>query len=439
MSMHLSSDCERYHRRDFLRVGAAGLLGLRLADWLRLEAQSAKAGGPERKADGVILVWLAGGPATIDMWDLKPDAPEGVRGEFKPIATAAPGVRICEHLPRLAKIMERCLLVRSVHHNIPEHGQGTIYLTTGNRPTPALEYPSLGSMTAKLLPARVGVPPYIAFRERGGAGAAAGAGYLGTPYSPFEVEGNPGEGRVPVKDLSLPDRFSVTELEDYDRLRKRLDARFAALDRSELSASLGKVQQQALDILRSNATRTAFALDQEPAALRDTYGRTALGQSALAARRLIEAGARFVTIGTGGWDTHAANFATLRFRLLPQLDQALAALITDLDTRGLLDRTVVYCTGEFNRTPRVNGTAGRDHWARSMAVLLAGGGFGRGCVYGSTDAQGEAPAREPCTPDDASATIFHCLGFEPQHELTTSAGRPIALFREGKVLRALLA
>jgi hypothetical protein len=426
------TDCEGVHRRDFLRLGSASLLGLGLADLLRLEAGAAhRAAG---KATSAIMVWLAGGPATIDMWDLKPDAPEGIRGEFKPVATSARGVAVCELFPRLAKQMHQVALVRSLHHNIPEHGVGTRYMTTGNRPSPALEYPVLGSLASRLLPAPAGVPSYVTFS---GAGSA-GPGYLGAAYSAFEVAGNPERGKLRVQGVSLPEGFSTGDLAHRDKLRNAFDAAFKALDQADLPASLDKFHQQALDILRSDKTRKAFDLDRESASVRDSYGRSSFGQSALAARRLVEAGVRFVTISLGGWDTHAGNFRILRGQLLPQLDQTLSGLIADLDRLGLLDSTIVYCAGEFGRTPTINSGAGRDHWARSMAVLLAGGGIRKGCVHGSTDPQGLEPASNPCAPDDVAATIFRALGIAPNHEVQTTTGRPIAIFREGKVIEELL-
>lgn len=431
MTRTFRTDCEGYHRRDFLKLGSAGLLGLGLADLLRLEARADKA---KRKATSVIMVWFAGGPATIDMWDLKPDAPEGIRGEFKAIPTSAKGVSICDQLPKLAKMMDRCALVRSLHHNIPEHGVGTLYMTTGNRPSPALDYPALGSLASRLLPAPVGVPPAVTFSGF----RSTGPGYLGSAYNAFEVEGNPQQGKLRVQGISLPDNFSTADFANRDKLRGTFDAAFKALDQAEVAASLDKFHHQALDILRSDKTRKAFHLDDEKPAVRDAYGRTPFGQSALAARRLVEAGARFVTIGLGGWDTHAGNFRTLRGQLLPQVDQTLAALVGDLDDRGLLDSTLVYCAGEFGRTPAINGSAGRDHWARSMAVFLAGGGIRKGYVHGGTDPHGLQPASEPCMPDDVSATIFRALGIAPNHEVQTTTGRPIAIFREGKVIEKLL-
>jgi hypothetical protein len=423
------SDCERHHRRDFLRVGTAGLLGLGLADLLRLEASAKE---QRRQAANVLMIWLAGGPSTIDIWDLKPDAPDHIRGEFKPIATSAKGVHICEHMPKTAKIMHHCSLVRSLHHNIPEHGVGTQYMATGNRPSPSLEYPGLGSLAARLLPAAAGVPSYVAFQR------TAGAGHLGTAYAAFEVENAAGRSRVRAPGMLLPDGFSLEELADRDRLRNAFDAAFKTLDQTDLPASLDKFHQQALDILRSDKLRRAFDLDTEPQRLRDAYGRGPFGQSALTARRLIEAGVRFVTIGLGGWDTHANNFQVLRGNLLPQLDAVLAALTGDLADKGILDRTLVYCAGEFNRTPRINGAAGRDHWSRSMAVLLAGGGVRKGHVHGSTDNQGMAPADAPCAPDDVAATIFQALGIAPNREVQTLTGRPIAIFRAGEVIQGLL-
>ncbi len=414
-------------RRGFLRAGTAGLFGLSLADVLRHEAR-ASATGPAR---GAILVWLGGGPATIDLWDLKPEAPEIIRGEFRPIATRAPGVRICEHLPRLAEVMHRCALVRSLSHGITAHGPGTVYMATGHPPSPALEYPALGALAARVLPA-AGMPPYVLFAEARSGGFAHGAGYLGPACNPLQVEG--GRGRLQLEGLALPEGFTTAALERRQTLRDRLDTRLGDIDET----GLDRFQQQALDILRSDRARGALDLDRESAATRDRYGRSPLGQSALAARRLIEAGVRFVTIGLDGWDTHADNFRRLQNQLLPHLDRALAGLIGDLDERGLLTSTVVYCAGEFGRTPRVNRTAGRDHWARSMAVLLAGGGVRGGYVHGATDAEGEAPATAPCAPADVAATLFQALGVPPTHEVRTSSGRPLALFREGNVLEGLL-
>jgi hypothetical protein len=434
------SDCEGFHRRDFLKIGVGGLFGLTLPQLLRLEAQAAPQERRQRRANAVIMLWLGGGPSHQDIWDLKPDAPEGIRSLFKPIPTKADGMQICEHLPKTAQAADKITIVRSLYHSIPSHGPASVFMTTGNKPTPALDYPSMGSLTAKLLTTEKGIPPYVSFGDlRGDRGGIAG--YLGTAYNPFIVENGGGRGNAfRVRGIQLPGGFTLDELEKRDKLFRRFDATFRSLEKSaDLVEGLDTFHQQALEILRSDKTKKAFALEQEPPAVRERYGPTPFGQGALAARRLVEAGVRFVTISLGGWDTHRQNFDVLAKRLLPTLDQTLSALVEDLDARGLLETTIVYCAGEFGRTPKINKTAGRDHWARSMAVVLAGGGIQRGYVHGSTDAQGMAPATEPCTPDDVSATIFHCLGIDPHMELMTSTGRPIQLFREGRVIDKLLA
>jgi hypothetical protein len=440
MTARFWTDCEGFHRRDFLKFGAGGIFGLSLPELLRLEARSESGKGKkDRKADAVIMVWLAGGPATIDMWDLKPNAPEGIRGEFKPIATKAPGVEISEHLPKMAATADRATFIRSLYHTIPSHGPATVFMTTGNKPTPAVQYPSLGSLVTRLMTAERGVPAYVTFNDLRN-GTAGQAGYLGTAYNPFVVEAGKGKGNLQVRGISLPTGFSLQQLDNRDELLKSFDAHFKALDKSaDLASGLDAFHQKALEILRSDKTKKAFDLASEPQSVRERYGLTPFGQGALAARRLVEAGVRFITLSLGGWDTHGKNFEALSKRLLPQLDQTLSALIGDLATRGSLERTIVYCAGEFGRTPKINKNAGRDHWARSMSVVVAGGGFKRGYAHGTTDPQGMAPATEPCTPDDVSATIFQCLGIDPYQALMTPTGRPIQLFREGKVVEKLLA
>jgi hypothetical protein len=439
------TDCEGFHRRDFLRFGTgAGLFGLTLPQLLRLEAQAKKEDVTKRKADAVIMVWLAGGPATIDMWDLKPEAPEGIRGEFKPIETSAKGISISEHLPKMAKVIDRATIVRSIYHTIPSHGTATVWMTTGNKPTPALAYPALGSLGARLMTAAAGVPKFVSFGEMRN-GDAGTAGYLGTAYNPFIIDGaapakgGKGGGSLRVRGITLPNGFTVKDLENRDGLRNAFEDTFRKLDKSsDMTDGFDAFHKQALEILRSDKTKEAFALEKESDALRERYGNNGFGQSALAARRLVESGVRFVTLTTGGWDTHGQNFNALKTRLLPNVDTTLSALIEDLSNRGMLERTIVYCAGEFGRTPKINKNNGRDHWSRSMAVVLAGGGFKKGYAHGTTDAQGMAAANDPCTPDDVSATIFQQLGIDPHTELMTPSNRPIQLFREGKVVEKLL-
>ena len=438
------TDCEGFHRRDFLKLGAGGLFGLTLPQLLRLQASAAPAEQQKRRANAVILLWLGGGPSHQDIWDLKPEAPEGIRSQFKPIPTKADGVRISEHMPKTAQIADKMSIVRSLYHTIPSHGPASVFMTTGNKPTPAREDPSMGSLMAKLMRSEKGVPPYVSFGDLRG-GPAGVSGYLGTAYNPFIVEGNAGgKGKggnsLRVRGIQLPTGFTLEELDNRDKLFQGFDDTFRSLDRSaDLVDGLDSFHKQALEILRSDKTKKAFDLDAEKATVRERYGSTPFGIGALAARRLVEAGVRFITVSLGGWDTHGKNFEALSKRLLPTLDQTLSALIDDLSQRGMLDSTIVYCAGEFGRTPKINKNVGRDHWARSMAVALAGGGLRRGYAHGTTDAHGMAPATDPCTPDDIASTLFHCLGIDPHTELTTSTGRPIQLFREGRVVEKLLA
>ena len=451
MQLH-RTDCEGFHRRDVLRIGATGLLGLSLPQILRLEARAAErakesgAGKVKKTAQSVILVWLPGGPATIDMWDLKPEAPAEIRGEFKQIDTKAAGVRICEHLPKVAQVLDKVTVVRSLYHTIPSHGPATVFMTTGNKPTPALQYPSLGSLAARLLPTEKGVPPYVTFNDIRG-GTAGQSGYLGTSYNPFMVEGGGGGGKgnaganfnFRVRGISLPQGFTLEDLDKREKLLKDFDQGLNDLDKNaDLVDGLDTFHKQALEILHSERTRKAFQLGQEKQELREKYTTAPFGAGLLAARRLVEAGVRFVSISVGSWDTHGQNFQTLKTRNLPALDQPLATLLDDLDQRGMLDSTIVMVAGEFGRTPKINKGSGRDHWARSMACVLAGGGFKRGYAHGTTDAQGMAPATLPCTPDDVSSTIFQCLGVDPHMELQTHTGRPVQLFREGKAIEKLL-
>ena len=425
-------------RRGFLRLGMLGGLGLPFSDVLRLQAHAAEGDEVETTATtttgaarNVIMIWLSGGPSTIDMWDLKPDAPDGIKGPFQPIDSSAEGIQISDKLPQMAEVMDRCTVIRSLAHSIPAHGPGTVYMNTGNKPSPALQYPSLGALTSRLLPAPAEVPPYVNFgNDRNGG---ANAGYLGPAFNPFQVQnGN-------VRGVSLPEDVTLDELSDRVRLLETFDYRLSVLDEvADVVAGIDQFQQKALDILRSNKTRNAFNLEEESAETRQRYGNDGLGQSALAARRLVEAGVRFVTLGTGGWDTHGNNFNSLQNRLLPPIDRTVSALIADLDDRGLLDSTIVYVAGEFGRTPRINGNSGRDHWARSMAVVLAGGGFPGGTAYGTTNAEGMEPDENPCSPEDLSATVLAALGVDSTRTLQTRTGRPMQLFREGTAIDALL-
>jgi hypothetical protein len=418
-------------RRDFLFVG--GIAGLGLGSALRQSARGEETLRP--RARNVVMVFLAGGPATIDMWDMKPDAIEQIRGEFRPRETAVPGIQICEHMPQLASSMHLATLVRSVTHSIAEHTQGAAYVMTGNRPGPASEFASLGSLSAKLFDSTEPTPSYIQIDDA----PAAGAGALGAAHNPFTLRiGADGENRTRAGKLGLPEGFTITDLERRDRILARLDRDRAIFESSDVARQLDRYQKQAFAILHSDRINRALTLDDEPAPLRERYGKTPFGRGMLTARRLLEAGARFITIGLGDWDTHANNFSRLRTNLLPQLDRGLASLLSDLHDRGMLEETLVYCVGEFGRTPSVNGSAGRDHWAHSMTALVAGGGFRRGHVHGMTDADGADVTDAPCSPDDLSATLFAQLGYLPAEHVVDRTGRPIPLFRDGRPIAGIV-
>ena len=385
------------------------------------------------------MVWLGGGPSTIDMWDLKPNARKEIRGEFRPIDTAADGIQICEHLPLVAKQMEQCSLIRSVSHTIAEHGQGTEYVTTGNPIGPALSYPSIGSIVSSQHSATKGVPTYMDLA----ALDLGKAGFLGSTHNPFVVSSfGESNGRRPGRGLSspfeLPEGLTVEDLNRRSQLLQKMEAGFRQFDQTARAQEMTQFQQQAVDILSTGKTREALDLSKESAATRRRYGFGRFADSALAARRLIQAGVRFVTIGLTGWDTHADNFNQLRQQLLPRLDSSLSALLEDLQETGLLDETIVYCVGEFNRTPMINALGGRDHWARSMSVLVAGGGFKKGFVFGATDENGMEPADRPCSPTDVNATILNQVGIAPETILKTNSGRPVQAFRGATLLTDLV-
>ncbi|QDV15989.1 hypothetical protein Pan153_06080 [Gimesia panareensis] len=420
-----------FHRRDFLKLGAFSLTGMSTAALLAHESASRRS----VPARNIILVWLAGGPATIDMWDLKRDASSPIRGEFRPISTAAKGIEICEHLPKLAALMQECSLIRSVSHTIAEHGQGTEYVTTGNPISPSLKYPSIGSVVAARLDVNQEVPVYIEMDELN----IGQAGYLGSTYNAFHVNtvSNRRDQAATPDPFLLQKGMTVQDLTRRKTLLQSLETGFERFGNQQRARVMNRFQQQAMSILAGGKTRQALDLSEEDSQTQARYG-FGLGRSALTARRLIERGARFVTIGLRGWDTHSNNFTQLRETLLPQLDRALSALISDLKNRGLLQETIVYCVGEFGRTPVINSQGGRDHWARAMSILITGGGFRRGFVYGSTEKTGSEPASNACSPADVNATILNQLGIHPDTLLTTRSGRPLQVFRDGHILTGII-
>jgi hypothetical protein len=424
-------------RREFLRVGTLTALGLSLVDVFR-----ARAVPPPRPAN-CILVWLDGGPSHLDTFDLKPDAPAEVRGDFRPIATNVAGVQICEHFPRLATQMDHVCLIRSLTSDLGEHNFGRHYLLTGYRPSPVLEYPSYGSVVAHCRPGETVLPSYIAVP---GAAREAGCGYLPGARRPFELGGDPSRPDFRVRDLEPPAGMNQARLERRRDFLGELDRLSAEVEDNALRQERDAQFEQAYRLIFSPEARRAFDLSQEPQASRQRYGAHRIGQSCLLARRLIEAGCPFVTVTDDGWDTHQniiralrEGYAGGRDGKIPRLDQALSALLTDLVERRLLDETLVLVMGEFGRTPKLNTAGGRDHWPRAFSVLLAGAGIRGGQVIGQSDARGESPARRPVTPADLARTVYTVLGVDPDRELQTADGRPVAVNAGGQVVRECLA
>jgi hypothetical protein len=429
--MAIYRTCDGVTRRDFVRAGVLGTAGLTLGSYLRmLHADEVR---PAR-ARSAIFVFLGGGPAHLDTFDPKPEAPAEIRGEFRPIDTNVNGIQICEHLPNLARCADKFTIVRSVSHTLAGHELGTEYLNTGNRPVPSLIYPGYGSVITRELPGAAELPHYVAIPS-----TPQRPGYLGVRYAPLQTNTTPQPG-VPfgVRGISLAAGLTVEQFERRQRLRNELDTTLRGLEASSrLVEGLDRFSQQAYDMITSPRARQAFDVSQERAEVAAPFGTGRFGMSCLLAVRLIEAGVRFATVTFGGWDTHANNFRSLRENLLPQLDQVLAALFTTLAAKGLLDSTAVCVTGEFGRTPRINERAGRDHWPRAMSVLLGGGGMRGGQVIGASDARGMGPAGEPITPDQVAASFYHSLGIDYRKEYHTSTGRPVMIVREGSVIPGL--
>lgn len=432
--MTTPSYCDGLKRRDFVRAGLLGLSGLGLSGYLRSAAAGeVRANAPAKQA---IFVYLGGGPTHLDTFDPKPEAPDEIRGPFRPIETNVPGVRIAEHLPRLAACADQFAIVRGVTHTLAAHELGTRYINTGNRPLPSLVHPAYGPVAIRELGGPADLPPFVAIPN-----TPQKAGYLGVQYAALETNATPTlGGPFAVRGIALQEGVTVEQVEIRRNLLKRLDRTFAELEASNrLISGLDRFSAQAHDIIRSPKARTAFDVSLEPAAIAERFGPGKFGQSCLLAARLIEAGVRFATVSFGGWDTHSNNFKQCQESLLPQLDQGLSALFVTLAERGLLDSTVVYVTGEFGRTPKINDKAGRDHWPRAMFALFAGGGIRGGRVLGASNDQGQEPAAEGYSPDQLAATFYHALGIDHRQEYATPSGRPVMIVRDGKVIPELFA
>jgi hypothetical protein len=402
----------------------------------------ALAGGATARAKSCILIWLDGGPSHLETFDLKPDAPTEVRGPFSPIASSVPGIQLSEYLSRTANVMQHVAVIRSMTSTLGEHNFASHYLLTGYKPTPALVYPGMSAVVTHLNTTTSALPANIALQRPNGMG---GHGYLDGATSPLVVVGDPSKPDFKVQDLSPADGLSVERLMRRRSMRDAVDSLARATEASEPPRSDPSFEQ-AYRLITSPAARAAFDLENEPQAMRNRYGRHPLGQNCLMARRLVEAGARFVTVTDRGWDTHEdlvnrlkEGFTGGSVGKIPKLDGAYSSLIEDLSQRGLLDSTLVILMGEFGRTPKLNPRGGRDHWPRAFSVALAGGGIRGGQVVGRSDAHGESPADRPVTPADLARTIYHQLGIDPATELHTRDGRPVQVNRDGSLIGELIA
>jgi len=435
-----SSDCSGVSRRTFLRVGGLSAFGLGLPQYLKaMSDTAAKPAAHLPKAKRCILLWMQGGPSHIDTFDPKPDAPAEIRGDFGTIPTTLPGVRFCDPLPMLAKQTDKLAIIRGHDPKNGSHGVADHLMMSGHKFNAALPFPCFGSVVAKERGYERGMLPFVQLgksidrRFNGGV-----AGFLGDEFNPFEVPDDASSPTFKVRDLAI-----AGEAE-----RVRLDRRYAMLadlenyqkntEASGVEKARDEFYEKAHGIITGPNAKRAFDLSHESDKTRDRYGMNSLGQGCLLARRLVESGVQFVTVTDGGWDTHTNNFRSLKDRLLPRVDRGLSALVDDLDTRGLLEDTLVVWFGDFGRTPKVNPTAGRDHWSTAGVAVMAGGGLKVGQTVGATNALAEYVTDNPVGPQDIAATIYHTMGVPLHTWYKAQDGRPIELCPEGKPVKALV-
>jgi len=430
--------CDGISRRNFLQIGAP-LLGLGLADILRLRGEAAKSSTATRKKS-VIVFWTNGGMSQQDTYDMKPHAPPEYRGMYRPIRTTVPGITVCERFPLQAKIMHRISQVRSVHHKNGIHAPSAHWMQTGHfGPTlarNAAKYPSFGSVIARAVGAHAPhIPAYVAVPKAEAFGYQ-GAVYLGKAYNPFEVGADPNAKDFQVPNLALPKGLTLKSVQSRRRLLSIFDSMRRDVDQSGTMKGLDTFKAQALEMVTGDRVRKAFDIADTPAKLRDRYGRHQYGQSALLARRLVEAGSACVTINTGYWDHHN-NIEQGLGQHLPPLDRAIATLIEDLEDRGMLDDVLIYCAGEFGRTPLMNGHAGRDHWSNCFTVMFAGGGLKGGQVIGASEKNGGGVLKRKTVPLDLLATIYKTLGIPLDTHYYDSSGRPVSIVGRGRPIAEL--
>ncbi|MFN9719544.1 MAG: DUF1501 domain-containing protein [Planctomycetota bacterium] len=437
------------HRRDLLRAGGAGLLGLKLSSFLRAKETP----GRKAKAKSVIFLFQWGGPSHVDMFDMKPQAPDGYRSFYKTISSSQPGTFVCEHLPETAKVMHRFAQIRTVHHTMNNHNSAGYTALTGVEPPiddqrlrESLDlFPGYGSVVDAVAPNENGMPTFVSYPYQisdGSVTPGQRASFLGKQHDPLFFRNDPNDGDFTLPQLSLPSDVSLGRLSDRRQLQEIINQQSRDLDASAAARGLDAYYERAIAMLNSEKVRHAFDLSRESDMVREAYGRTTYGQSCLLARRLVESGVKFVTVyfapsiggrskTEGGWDTHGFD-NTRMYEILPEFhfpvtDRTLPTLINDLSDRGLLDETLVVWMGEFGRTPKINANISRDHWPKCYTVLLAGGGVQGGAIYGASDQYGAVPDRDPVTTGDLAATMYHSLGIDHTIEVHDNLNRPLPI------------
>ena len=446
--MPIYRNCEGVSRRDCLKLGLGTLFGGGLVSALRLQAQGASSSGPKAVAKSCILIWMDGGPTHFETFDPKPEAPAEIRGQFDAIATKVPGVQFSEHMQKLAASLDKFAMIRSIRHDQGNHGAGNHYMMTGSPPRIPVGcgafvsfHPSMGSVAAHELGQDNGLPAYFSMPQMSRSG---GPNFLGARYAPFVVDGDPSNENFRVRDVALPKELTDDRFHRRTDLRKLVDKIERINDPAAGDPVLGfdEYYRQGYDLVTSKEAQAAFNIHSESESVRESYGGNAFGQRCLLARRLVEAGVPFITVYDGGWDHHSDLFGACEKRL-PQWDNTVATLISDLAQRGLLESTLVIALGEFGRTPTISTLSGqnkpgRDHWANAMSVLMAGGGTPGGTVVGATDKRGHSASDRVLSPENFVATVYTKLGIDPDKILYTPQGRPTHLVSDGTVIGELM-